>query len=682
MTLLVVVLIGILLTSQMIQALANSTEPVAIASNFTQLHTAMIQAKDGDVIGITAAFDQFADEVLGYTDKHITIRRMNSSAFIRIRSSNNATYQNITFDGNGIDAGTAFLLVDGKVTFKDVNFINSITTTANGGAVYVMGSSPSFLNCTFDNNTAVQGGHMYVSTGTVTIQNSIFTNGHALSDGGAIMSIAQYPNKTDITSSIITGNSAVKYGGGISLTGYMHVADTKIYNNTATGGGADIARPGVGGSLSMYDSFEIEGLLELYKDDVILPKGWVNDYNAESGVEFPIGNDLTSPYVLMKLDYEIPPTEVTLSPSSLGTASDGKIIGLESGKHYKITSNDIVSYSKADGSLTVTESEASLLVGTEIIGLTNGETYLVEEFTPAPTTVLLDSVSLGTADNEKITGLSAGKMYKVSVDGTINYTKADGTLTSNETEATALEGTEIVGLVNGVTYLVEEYIPPVEEEPTDPTDPDPEIPDEEDPGEEPKDPVDQEDPDDEDPTDPGTDEDPIQGSNTTTTTNSNNTSNTTNNTTNNSTAHNSDSRDDSSTVNNRDDSSTVNNYSYDHSSHSTTENTYIPPSNDGIGEKGGQASASQHQTITVDYGSIADGIKVQEDGKNITINVNVNVDTKEKEEAEPQAVEVSSSNVEAVQSPSSASNITWVELVKICLLFGIFICVFRRPIAK
>lgn len=158
---------------------------------------------------------------------------------------------------------------------------------------------------------------------------------------------------------------------------------------------------------------------------------------------------------------------------------------------------------------------------------------------------------------------------------------------------------------------------------------------------------------------------------TNTTTNSNNTSNTTNNTTNNSTTHNSDSRDDSSTVNN-----------YDYSSHRTTENTYLPPSTDfTCPKKGGQASASQHQIITVDYGSIVDGIKVQEDGKNITINVNVNVDTNEKEEAEPQAVEVLSSNVEADPS-SAASNITWTELVKICLLFGIFICVFRRPVAK
>jgi hypothetical protein len=606
---LVILFTGSLLTSHMM-AMATSSQPVAIAANATQLYTAMIQANDGDVIGINGRIDILGEpKTYGYADKHITFKRMSSSSYFYIQVE--TTFQNVTFDGDGIDAANAYVLTSGKVTFKDVNFINSITNTANGGAVYVIGNSSSFLNCTFDNNTAVQGGHMYVSTGTVTIQNSIFTNGHALSDGGAIKSIAQYPNKIDITSSIITGNSADGYGGGISLAGYAYVAGTKIYNNIAQGGGADIARPGVGTSLSMYDSLELEGLLELYQDEEFVPIGWVNDYNAEAGVEFPLGNDLTSPNVLMKLDYFYPPKEVVLAPSSLGTAADGKIIGLASGKYYKITADDVISYSKADGSLT-----------------------------------------------------------------------------SSEAEAEALTGSEIVGLVNGVTYMVEEYIPPVEEEPTDPDEEDPTDPvgedptdpiDPTDPGteipgdEDPKDPVDQEDPD----KDKEADEDPDHKSDPSTsitnnTTNSNNTSNTTNNTTNNSTTHNSETKDESSTVNN-----------YDHSTHTTTENTYLPPSSDGS-SNGGQASATQHQTITVDYGSIVDGIKVQEDGKNITINVNVNVDTNEKKEIEdePKALEVVSTNVEPVQSSISSSNITWIELVKICLLFGIFICVFRRPVAK
>ena len=125
----------------------------------------------------------------------------------------------------------------------------------------------------------------------------------------------------------------------------------------------------------------------------------------------------------------------------------------------------------------------------------------------------------------------------------------------------------------------------------------------------------------------------------------------------------------------------MNNYSYDNSSYTSTENNHLPPSNSGNVEKGVQIPTTQHQTITVDYGNIADVIKVQEkdDGKNIVININV--DSNKSDEAEPQAIEVFSSNNEEVQ-PSSTSNITWVEMVKICLLFGIFVCVFRRPTIK
>ncbi len=669
---LIVILIGILLSSQMMQAMANSTDPViATVSSYSQLYSAMLQAQDGDVIGINGIITISGNQSVGYTDKHIIFRRMSSSTYFNIGSE--STFQNVTFDGGSISASSAFVITKAKVNFQDVIFQNSINSHSGGGSVHVINNIVTFNNCIFENNTAVEGGHIFVNnSSTVNIESSTFENGHALYSGGAIMN-SYYEATTNITNSVIAENSADKHGGGIFNRGVMTITETKVFDNTAPNG-SDIANVSYA-NLNLVDS--IETLVELFKDDGIIPTAWVNDYDGStnlSGVDI----DPTVSNSLLKLEYEIPPTEVTLSPSSLGTPGNGKVIGLESGKYYKVTVNDIISYSKADGSLTEIESEASPLDGTKIIGLINGEIYMVEEFTPVPTTVLLDSASLGTADNEKITGLTAGNIYKVSVDGTTNYTNADGTLTIIETEATALEGTEIVGLTNGVTYLVEEYIPPVEE-PTDPgTEPDPETPDEEDPIEEPTDPGTETPTDDEE---PDADSEQQSSSNTTTTTttnttDSNNTSNTTTtdsnntNTTNNTTTHNSDSRDDSSTVKN-----------YDYSTHSTTENTYLPSSNDGSGEKGGQVSASQHQTITVDYGSIADGIKVQDDGKDITINVNVNVGTNEKDEAEPQIVEVTSSKVEEVPS-SDASNITWVELVKICLLFGIFICVFRRPMAK
>lgn len=663
MTILVVCLIGVIIASQVMKAMATSTGQVTTTvSNFSQLYSAMIQAKDGDVIGINASITLSGTSKVGYPDKHIILKRMNSSTYFNVGSE--ATFENITFDGGGISASSAYIIANGKMTFKNVTFKNCMNSNSGGGgAVHIINNTADFYNCTFEDNIAVEGSHIYVNnSGNVTIESSTLKNGHAITYGGAIMN-GMNTGTINITSSIITGNSAERLGGGIFNRGYMKITGTKIFDNTAPNG-ADIANVAYG-NLNLADS--IETLVELFKDDKIIPKAWVNDYDGSTDLSSESINP-TAPNSLYKLDYEIVPTEVTLSPSSLGTASDGKIIGLESGKYYKITSDEVVSYSKADGSLTATESKASPLLGTEIIGLNNGETYLVEEFTPAPTTVIVDSTSLGTADNGKITGLTAGKMYKVSVDGTTNYTKADGTLTTNEAEAGKLIGTEIIGLTNGKDYLVEEYTP-VEPEPT----------------EKPTDPVD------ETPTDQGTGSTTNTSNNTTTTTNttstnnSNNASTTTNATTDNSTTNNSTSNvnnsDSSSTVNNNDSSSTVNNYSYDYSNHTKTENRVIP-SNDSKNSRNGQATATKEQTIKIDYGNALNkAVKVQEDGKDITININVNVNdkVKDKEKAEGSEAVQASRTVTGIQPEN---NLTWIEVIKICLLFGILVCLIKRPSTK
>ncbi|MDN4091726.1 hypothetical protein QYF48_02660, partial [Brevibacillus agri] len=95
------------------------------------------------------------------------------------------------------------------------------------------------------------------------------------------------------------------------------------------------------------------------------------------------------------------PTEVILAEGSLGTAGDGVITGLASGKKYKVTvgtgATAAVKYVKADGTLSDQAADAAALVGTEITGLTNGETYKVEEIIDLPTEVILAEGSLGTA---------------------------------------------------------------------------------------------------------------------------------------------------------------------------------------------------------------------------------------------------------------------------------------------
>lgn len=306
--------------------------------------------------------------------------------------------------------------------------------------------------------------------------------------------------------------------------------------------------------------------------------------------------------------------------------------------------------------------------------------FLRFEYEFLPTKVILLPSSLGIAGNEKITDLEVDKHYKITVNNEVYYLMADGSLTTNETDAEKLTGTEIIGLINGVIYLVEEYIPLVEEEPEipneEPTDPKEE---EEEPDKE--EPKDEEDSTNQEPKDDEVEEDHDKNSSSSTTNNTTNSNNKTDNTVNDITNHNSESRDESSTVNN---------YSYDQSTHTTTEKTYIPSSradSNGNNEKGGQGSTNQYQQpIIIDRGKVTDGMKVQEDGQNITINVNVNVQAEEKDQAEPQpekeVVEVFSSNVEAFQPPPGSINISWIDLVKIILLIGILISVIRRPMTK
>lgn len=71
--------------------------------------------------------------------------------------------------------------------------------------------------------------------------------------------------------------------------------------------------------------------------------------------------------------------------------------------------------------------------------------------------VVLSDGSLGVAGNGRITGLTSGKIYKVTNGSNIRYTTSDGTLTTDANK-NAIIGTEITGLINGETYMVEEDV--------------------------------------------------------------------------------------------------------------------------------------------------------------------------------------------------------------------------------
>lgn len=292
-TLLTFVLIGALLGVQVMEMVAfaaetgtDALEPSVVCSNMSQLYSAIIQANDGDVIGIDKIIhgNSSIDFALGDVDKHITIVRMNADAYLKINTTANFTVQNITFDGNGITANYPMVMVYSKCIFDDVTIQNCMTS-ADGGAVQIYLGNVTMNQCTFKNNKGNNGGHIAVFNGSVlNMTECILTEGQAGQNGGAIYynsSAAQYG---EISSSVIHANSAGSSGGGIYVaSGNLIVNPTsKLYGNTAPTGEDMTAL--VTGQGSYTDN--LETLNALFAEDNIQVNAWEMTQDPDTATKY------------------------------------------------------------------------------------------------------------------------------------------------------------------------------------------------------------------------------------------------------------------------------------------------------------------------------------------------------------------------------------------------------------
>lgn len=167
------------------------------------------------------------------------------------------------------------------------SFKEALFYAMDGDQIVIMGS------------VAVQG-DIDICDGMVQITDCTFTGGAALGNGGAIC-VNGDTAQCVINSSIITGNKSGDFGGGIGNRGKVTLEGTKLYNNTATNGGADIGNTSTG-TIELKNT--IEQLAELFEPEKILPVAWVCDYDFEENIYIPD----VDPYqenALLKLQYEI-----------------------------------------------------------------------------------------------------------------------------------------------------------------------------------------------------------------------------------------------------------------------------------------------------------------------------------------------------------------------------------------
>jgi len=145
---------------------------------------------------------------------------------------------------NALDGGGVKVVICGRkanVRFENNLFRgNAASSYSSGGAVSVIGRTPTFTNNIFEGNTATYGGG--VRSGSGTFKNNLFYGNSADEGGGACCG----GRTTTFTNNTFYGNAAANgSGGGLliylrgnSATGSLY--NNIVWNNTATGSGDDI----------------------------------------------------------------------------------------------------------------------------------------------------------------------------------------------------------------------------------------------------------------------------------------------------------------------------------------------------------------------------------------------------------------------------------------------------------
>lgn len=186
-----------------------------------------------------------------YFDSDDGALRIRDSDFLRNTGHHggavNMEYGYLSIDGSVFernqtmddDNGGAIRNDDGVAKIQDSTFIANKAPNGNGGAIdndHVL----TLIDVDFDGNSANRGGAIDNDYGRLKMTGGSMTNNRALNeDGGALRSLGYPVRLVDVT---ISGNSALRDGGGIHTTEWTKIVRSTISDNHAARHGGGIAQ--------------------------------------------------------------------------------------------------------------------------------------------------------------------------------------------------------------------------------------------------------------------------------------------------------------------------------------------------------------------------------------------------------------------------------------------------------
>lgn len=329
----------------------------------------------------------------------------------------------------------------GSVTYKGTN--------TNGYAIYQMGTQDSMqtgtVALTLSDNAVVSGG----------------TNGNGIYSFGLSFEETTVPELTVSGTASVTGNN---FGINNYCTNDDNKGEVKMTGGTVTAtGDSGCALMNYGDAVISDGSLSSTGASG---SAVSLATNATNCAFAISGAA-SLSSASSNTVLLSKLSDSTYTESASIAGRSIYGCANADIIvkGGASGSDYAINAKTSVNVAVIASNFSDTtsfaawtsdsalEKSVSTTNGARLLSLNATDIYLK---TGTEKVVKLDTDSLGTAGDSTIT-VDTNKIYKVTVDNTTYYVKADGTLSSIASECAALKGIEIIGLSNDKSYLVEEY---------------------------------------------------------------------------------------------------------------------------------------------------------------------------------------------------------------------------------